>query len=66
MPDVGLGVKEIRLHQEGEYLVMYVARFGEAVYVLHAFAKKSRRTPRPEADLARERFRALVAHRKQG
>src|SRR5689334_9978705 len=37
MPDVGSGVSELRLHGDNEYRVMYVARFEEAVYVLHCF-----------------------------
>jgi len=37
MPSVGPGVAEIRVHSEGEYRVLYVATFAEAVYVLHAF-----------------------------
>lgn len=39
MPDVGSGVVEIRLHAETEWRVFYVARFPEAVYVLHCFEK---------------------------
>lgn len=40
MPRVGLGVREIRIHADEEFGVMYVAKFAEAVYVLHAFEKK--------------------------
>jgi phage-related protein len=42
MPDVGAGVMEIRLHCDNEFRVFYVARFEEAVYVLHAFVKKTK------------------------
>lgn len=66
MPSVGLGVKEIRIRDEsGAYRVVYVARFSEAVYVLHAFQKKARKTPKPDIDLARRRFRDLVLERRQ-
>jgi predicted XRE-type DNA-binding protein len=44
MPLVGPGVIEIRVHMEGEYLVFDLAKFEEAVYVLHAFVKKTRKT----------------------
>jgi len=42
---VGIGVNEIRVRVGGAYRVIYVAKFMEAVYVLHAFQKKSRKTP---------------------
>lgn len=65
MPPVGLGVREIRVHMDGEYRAIYVARFSEAIYVLHAFEKKSRKTAKEDLELARNRFRALVRERKQ-
>jgi len=65
MPSVGLGVKEIRISAGGAFRVIYVATFAEAVYVLHAFQKKSRKTARKEIELARRRFRQLVAERKR-
>ena len=64
MPSVGLGVKEIRVRDGGAFRVIYVARFAEAVYVLHAFQKKANKTPKPEIDLARRRFRDLLQERK--
>jgi phage-related protein len=65
MPTVGLGVSEIRIHAKGEYRVLYVAKFAEAVYVLHAFEKKTRQTAKRDIDLAANRFRELVNHRKK-
>ena len=41
MPAVGAGAYEIRIHVEGEWRVLYVAKFEDAVYVLHAFQKKT-------------------------
>ncbi len=38
---VGRGVKEIRIHEENEYRVLYVAKFEESIYVLHTFVKKN-------------------------
>ena len=64
MIEVGSGVNEIRVQAGGQFRVLYVAKFAEAVYVLHAFEKKSRKTPKPDMDLARTRFRALVNERK--
>jgi phage-related protein len=65
MPAVGLGVSEIRVRSGGAYRLIYVAKFAEAVYVLHVFQKKSQKTPRNEIELARRRFRELVQHRRQ-
>ena len=44
MPVVGPGVREIRIHTALEHRIMYAAKFADAVYVLHAFEKRSRRT----------------------
>ena len=66
MPSVGLGVNEIRVREEdGAFRVIYVAKFLEAVYVLHAFQKKARRTPKADIDLARDRYRGMLIERKQ-
>jgi phage-related protein len=59
MPDVGPGVREIRIHVLGEWRVLYVARFIDAVYVIHAFQKKTQKTPRKDIELARQRYRQI-------
>ncbi len=64
MPGVGSGVVEIRIHTAAEHRVLYVAKFEEAVYVLHAFEKKARRTPKRDIDLARSRLASLLAERR--
>lgn len=64
MTAVGGGVQEIRVHTKFEHRIFYVAKFTEGVYVLHAFEKRTRKTPKRETDLARERFRALVLKRR--
>jgi phage-related protein len=56
MKDVGPGVREIRIHVLGEWRVLYVAKFAEAVYVLHAFQKKTQKTSRADIELARRRY----------
>lgn len=61
MPAVGKGVEEIRLADEsGAYRVIYVARRAEAVYVLHAFQKKTRATSKRDIDTAKRRFAELT------
>ena len=49
MPDVGLGAMEIRIHGGTEYRVFYVAKFDEAVYVLHCFTKKTQTTSKADS-----------------
>jgi phage-related protein len=61
---VGPGVQEIRVHTMLEHRVLYIARFTEGVYVLHAFEKRSRKTPKVDLGLARGRLRALVLKRR--
>lgn len=60
MPAVGKGVEEIRIVDEsGAYRVIYFARRAEAVYVLHAFQKKTQATPKRDIEVARERLEQL-------
>jgi phage-related protein len=59
MPSIGPGVAEIRIHADGEYRVLYVARFDEAIYVLHAFEKKTRKTRQRDVETGRRRYAAL-------
>jgi phage-related protein len=63
MPGVGLGVQEIRIHTRAEHRVFYVAKFAEAVYVVHAFEKRTRRTPKDALDVARQHLRLLINQR---
>jgi phage-related protein len=65
MASVGAGVREIRLHVEGAHRVFYVATFADAVYVLHAFEKKTRKTTARDLEIGGERFRSLVAMRRK-
>ncbi len=64
MPDVGPGVIELRLHFRNEYRIFYVARFAEAIYVLHCFIKKGRTTQQGDLDLGRKRYAAMLETRK--
>ena len=59
MRSVGPAVKEIRIHMLGEWRVIYVAALKDAVYVLHAFQKKTRKTSRQDIELARRRYRQI-------
>ena len=59
LPEVGPGASEIRIHVLGEWRVLYVAKFANTVYVLHAFQKKTRKTRREDIELARQRYRRI-------
>jgi phage-related protein len=60
MSTVGPGVREIRIRDStGAYRVIYVAGFADAVYVLHAFQKKTQRTSPRDLSVAQSRFREL-------
>jgi phage-related protein len=63
MTTVGPGVAEIRVHEGTEHRVFYLAKFEEAIYVLHAFEKRSRQTPAAAIELARRRLAAVTQAR---
>jgi phage-related protein len=61
MPSVGPGVREVRMRDDtGAFRVVYTATRPEAVYVLHAFQKKTQQTAKRDLDLARARLRDLT------
>jgi phage-related protein len=61
MPSIGRGVQEIRFWDEtGTYRVIYTARLANAVYVLHAFQKKTESTSKRNVDVARRRWTDLM------
>lgn len=65
MSGIGTGVQEIRVRDAaGAFRIIYVARFEEAVYVLHAFQKKAARTGSLDIELARQRYRRLLEDRR--
>src|SRR6266481_2436087 len=64
MPTVGKGVEELRVWDEtGTYRVIYTARLVDAVYVLHAFQKKSQATSKPDIAIAQRRYAQLMSTR---
>lgn len=61
MATVGPGVQEIRIRDAaGAFRVIYVAKFAEAIYVLHCFQKRTQKTSKADLDLATKRYRDLV------
>jgi len=64
MPDVGPGVHEIRVRDRaGAFRVIYVAKFDDAIYVLHAFQKKTPGTSRVDIEVTKRRYRSIGAKR---
>ena len=66
MASVGPGVRELRVQIKGAYRVLFVTRYEEGVYVLHAFQKRTRKTGRLDIELGRRRLRNLEIGRTQG
>ena len=61
MPSIGKGVEEIRIWDDsGTYRVIYTARLRDAVYVLHAFQKKTQATSKRDIDVARQRLAQVM------
>ncbi len=65
MSTIGKGVEEIRIWTRETYRVFYVAKFDEAVYVLHAFQKKTQKTSRNDIELGQQRYQQMIQQRKE-
>ncbi len=62
---VSTGTQEIRIRDSsGIFWVMSVAKFEEAVYVLHCFQKKTQASGKQDKDIAEALYRAVVNARK--
>ncbi len=65
MPTIGRGVEEIRIRDDaGSFRVIYTARLADAVFVLHAFQKKTQRTSQRDIEMGKARFREMMKDRK--
>lgn len=66
MPAVGSGAAEIRVRDEaGAFRVIYLAKFADALDVLHAFQKKTQQTAQTDLDLASRRYREALSLSKE-
>lgn len=66
MPTVGQGVREIRIRDTaGAFRIIYIAKFADAVYVLHCFQKKTEKTSKADLELASKRYRDLLKELSQ-
>lgn len=59
MKSIGRGVKELRIHCENEYRIIYLAQRTEGIYVLHSFVKKTEQTSQKDRELAKKRFKEI-------
>lgn len=59
MSGISTGVREIRIHKKGEFRVVYITRFYEAIYVLHAFRKKTRKISKRDTELIKARLKLI-------
>jgi phage-related protein len=64
MTSVGAGVLELRIRTERAHRVFYLARFADAIYVLHAFEKKTQKTGKRDLEMGRARLREVLAMRR--
>ena len=60
MSSVGAGVYEIKVRKGNQYRLIYVAKFADSVYVLHAFVKKTQKTAPEDIELAQSRYVSLI------
>lgn len=65
MSSIGLGVCEIRIHRPFEHRIVYVAKFSDAIYVLHAFEKKTQKTSSRHIQLAKSAYEKIKDIRKR-
>ena len=59
MKTVGVGVREVRIHTGGEFRAFYVTHIGNALYLLHAFQKKTQETSQKDIMLGRLRLKQI-------
>ena len=63
---MGSDILEVVSRHDGDtYRAVYTVRFKAAVYVLHAFVKKTQQTSKADIELARTRFKQLIAARQR-
>ena len=60
----GHGVREIRIHEENEYRILYVAKFEDIIYILHSFIKKTQQTAKRDIDIAKKHYSEILEMRR--
>lgn len=64
MTSVGAAVAEIKVKVSQSYRILYIAKFADIVYGLHAFMKKTQKTPKHDIDVAKDRLKTLLQERR--
>jgi phage-related protein len=64
MSTIGQGVREIRIKQEGQFRVIYIAKFEDTIYVLHAFQKKTQQTRQHDINVAKQALKDILARQQ--
>ncbi|NJM90717.1 MAG: type II toxin-antitoxin system RelE/ParE family toxin [Hydrococcus sp. RU_2_2] len=64
MTIIGAGVEEIRIRVGDAYRIFYVAKFEEAIYVLHAFQKKTQKTSKLNIEIGQKRYQQMLQYRQ--
>ncbi len=59
MKSIGTGVREIRIHHNGQYRIIYVTIKKNTIYVLHSFQKKTQKTSKKDLNLAKARLKEI-------
>ena len=59
MSSIGKGVREIRVHADKEYRVLYVTKINDVIHVLHVLVKKSQKTSKKDIEIAKSRYQEL-------
>jgi phage-related protein len=60
-----VGTYELRIKADKQYRIFYIAKFEEAIYVLHAFVKKTQETSQQDIEKGKERYKALLQYRHE-
>ena len=58
------GVREIRIQEDGQFRIIYIAKFDDKVHVLHVFKKKSQKTRQLDIDIAKRRLKVVIKRYK--
>ena len=61
---IGQGVEEIRIKTKDAYRIFYVAKFDGAIYVLHAFNKKTQKTSKLDIEIGKNRYQSMQNFRR--
>lgn len=65
MPSISVGAREIRVIYQGHWRLIYLAKFEEAIYILHALQKKTSKTTQSDIELAKQRLVEIMAERRR-